>query len=58
MNWEIDPLIEWTCGHTATSMCSECHRELSLKAHMLQLRVYELEELIARLKEEKYSAQS
>lgn len=31
----VPGLMEWTCGHHATAVCSECYRLLAKKAHEL-----------------------
>lgn len=30
-----NPKYEWSCGHTATAQCAECHRLLTLKANIM-----------------------
>ena len=34
--WTVVPDVsEWTCGHEASAVCAECHRELTAKSNRL-----------------------
>lgn len=44
---------EWTCGHSAGSMCQECYRILARKAHELAEENLELRSEVERLRRER-----
>jgi hypothetical protein len=40
---------EWSCGHSAASICAECYRELAAEAHRLAEENLALRDRVAEL---------
>lgn len=44
----METLEEWTCGHMATSVCAECHKNLIAKMNDLVQDLDRLQDLMAQ----------